>query len=116
MKVSISDSATYYDDDDFSCSEESCRADDDDDSEPILGHWFEETITPPEPKGGGRTARPNNEENRGGKSKSCHRNLDISSSVPDKGEPHGYIILASQIFAFMNDHLLWSDPLRRYTR
>ena len=49
--VSISDSATYYDDDDFSCSEESSPADDDDDSEPILGHWFEETITPPEPKG-----------------------------------------------------------------
>ena len=44
-QVSISDSATYYDDDDFSCSEESSAAEDDD-SEPILGHWFEETIAP----------------------------------------------------------------------
>jgi len=114
--VSLSDSATYYDDDDFSCSEESSAAeeDEDEDSEPILGHWFEETITPPEPKTGEGKGRLNSDDARH-PSKAFHRSLDISLSVPDKGEPHGYIILATQIFAFMNDHLLWSPVLKRYT-
>ncbi|XP_046463957.1 protein purity of essence-like [Daphnia pulex] len=116
--VSLSDSATYYDDDDFSCSEESSAAEeeeDDDDSEPILGHWFEETITPPEPKNGKNKGGPHDPEDARNASKSCHRNLDISLSVPDKGEPHGYILLATQIFAFMNDHMLCSPRLRQYT-
>lgn len=116
--VSLSDSATYYDDDDFSCSEESSAAeeeDEDDDSEPILGHWFEETITPPEPKNGKNKGGPHDGEDGRNASKTCHRNLDISLSVPDKGEPHGYIVLATQIFAFMNDHMLCSAYLRHYT-
>lgn len=115
--VSLSDSATYYDDDDFSCSEESSAAeeDDDEDSEPILGHWFEETITPPEPKGGDGKGGARGSDDARNASKSCHRNLDISLSVPDKGEPHGYIVLATQVFAFMNDHLLWSPRLKQYT-
>ena len=116
--VSLSDSATYYDDDDFSCSEESSAAEeeeDDDDSEPILGHWFEETITPPEPKNGKNKGGSHDADDARNASKSCHRNLDISLSVPDKGEPHGYILLATQIFAFMNDHMLCSPRLRQYT-
>ena len=128
--VSLSDSATYYDDDDdFSCSEESSAApvlgttapedDDDDDSEPILGHWFEETITPPEPKAGSKTgkngtAHGDSEDGRA-LAKTGQRNTDISLSVPDKGEPHGFIVLAAQVFAFMNDRLLWSARLRTYT-
>jgi E3 ubiquitin-protein ligase UBR4 len=116
--TSLSDSATYYDDDDFSCSEESSAAEeeeDDDDSEPILGHWFEETITPPEPKNGKNKGGSHDADDARNASKSCHRNLDISLSVPDKGEPHGYILLATQIFAFMNDHMLCSPRLRQYT-
>jgi len=128
--VSLSDSATYYDDDDdFSCSEESSAAvvagtaapvdDDDDDSEPILGHWFEETITPPEPKDGSKTGKNGtghgDSEDGRGLAKACQRNTDISLSVPDKGEPHGFIVLAAQVFAFMNDRLLWSTRLRSYT-
>lgn len=116
--VSLSDSATYYDDDDFSCSEESSAADEDEDedSEPILGHWFEETITPPEPKNGdGKGGTAHGSDDARNVSKACHRNLDISLSVPDKGEPHGYIVLATQVFAFMNDHLLWSPHLKEYT-
>ena len=111
--LSVSDSTTYYDDDDFSCSDESSAAEDDDDSEPILGHWFEETITPPEPKTGRSKGQTNEADARG--AKVAHRNLDISSVVPDKGEPHGYIVLATQIFAFMNDHLLSCAPLVRHT-
>ena len=116
--VSLSDSATYYDDDDFSCSEESSAAEEeeeDDDSEPILGHWFEETITPPEPKSGKSKGGTHDQEDARNASKSCHRNLDIFLTVPDKGEPHGYIVLATQIFAFMNDHMLCSPRLRQYT-
>ena len=116
--VSLSDSATYYDDDDFSCSEESSAAEEDEedeDSEPILGHWFEETITPPEPKSGDGKGGAHGSDDARNASKACHRSLDISLSVPDKGEPHGYIVLAAQIFAFMNDHLLWSPRLKQYT-
>ena len=117
--VSLSDSATYYDDDHFSCSEESSAAEEeeeDDDSEPILGHWFEETITPPEPKSGKSKGGTHDQEDARNASKACHRNLDISLTVPDKGEPHGYIVLATQIFAFMNDHMLCSPCLRQYIR
>ena len=113
--VSISDSATYYDDDDFSCSEESSAAeDDDDDSEPILGHWFEETITPVEPKSS-KSGKSHSNEEEGHGNRISQRNLDISRFVPDKSEPHGYIVLATQIFAFMNDQLLWYPPVMRYT-
>lgn len=113
--VSLSDSATYYDDDDFSCSEESSapEEEEDEDSEPILGHWFEETITPAEPKGKNKGGHDSDDLRNS--AKGCNRNLDISQSVPDKGEPHGYIVLATQVFAFMNDHMLWPPRLRQYT-
>ena len=78
-------------------------------------HWFEETITPPEPKSGKSKGGTHDQEDARNASKSCHRNLDIFLTVPDKGEPHGYIVLATQIFAFMNGRMLCSPRLRQYT-
>ena len=54
------------------------------------------------------------------KTPATHQNLATEIlifffTVPDKGEPHGYIVLATQIFAFMNDHMLCSPRLRQYT-
>ena len=55
------------------------------------------------------------------KTPATHQNLATEIlifffTVPDKGEPHGYIVLATQIFAFMNDHMLCSPCLRQYIR
>ncbi|PSN46385.1 Protein purity of essence [Blattella germanica] len=101
---STSDSTTYYEDD-FSCSDES-SADDDDDSEPILGLWFEETLAPPETPPGSHVAQSAADSQEGAGKHSSDR---TGSIVPEKGEPHGYILLASQIFQFMNKHLLSSE-------
>lgn len=73
----------------------------DDDSEPILGQWFEETIAPPETSESNTNGNPN--ENQDAKPATTERD---HCYVPEKGEPHGYIILATQIFAFMNKHFL----------
>ncbi|KAK3907858.1 E3 ubiquitin-protein ligase UBR4, partial [Frankliniella fusca] len=105
---STSDSTTYYEDDLISCSEESSGDDDDDDddSEPILGLWFEETVSVPDSDKSG-TGNQNTSESQENK---AARGADGSSNiVPDKGEPNGYISLATQIFQFMNTYILSSD-------
>ncbi|XP_071445233.1 E3 ubiquitin-protein ligase UBR4 isoform X2 [Hetaerina americana] len=184
---STSDSTTYYEDD-FSCSDESSN-DDDDDSEPILGLWFEETLSPTDPptpslqptsndslltstphapqlpvapqtanKGSGTAAgaevpgtpssassppsatpgegvmratpttptKVNEKDRQRLMLNMVPRTLfkdavgagSGMSVVPEKGEPHGYISLASRIFSFMNRYLLGSDLayVRRYVR
>ncbi|XP_035230057.1 E3 ubiquitin-protein ligase UBR4-like [Stegodyphus dumicola] len=107
---STSDSNTYYEDD-FSSSDDS-SVETDDDSEPILGQWFEETLAPPEPP---NTAPPpatvsNESEATNGKSQQPQQTASESNSlIPDKGEPNGYINLASKIFTFMNNFLVNFD-------
>lgn len=93
---SQSDSTTYYEDM-IMCSDETST--DDDDSEPILGQWFEETLAPPENTESNAVETSNEEE----KPTFTDR---AQSIVPEKGEPHGYITLATEIFNFMNKHLL----------
>ncbi|XP_054271979.1 E3 ubiquitin-protein ligase UBR4-like isoform X4 [Macrosteles quadrilineatus] len=108
---STSDSTTYYDDDIISCSEES-SPDEDDDSEPLLGLWFEETIAVPDTshqtQSGTEVADPAGKNNTSPETG--------GSIVPEKGEPNGYISLASQIFQFMNKYLLNSESpyIQRY--
>uniref|UniRef100_A0ABM0M5B5 E3 ubiquitin-protein ligase UBR4-like n=1 Tax=Saccoglossus kowalevskii TaxID=10224 RepID=A0ABM0M5B5_SACKO len=115
---SESDSNTYYEDD-FSSSQESS---DDEDSEPILGHWFEETLspesdtstTPPPPP------RPPPADDivgdKNGLNRSCH--ADDVRIVPDKKEPDGFINLACDILRFLTVHLLNSNNqlVRSYLR
>lgn len=103
---STSDSTTYYEDDLISCSEESSGDDDDDDSEPILGLWFEETISVPDSDKNGASNQNANEsqDNKAGRGDD-----GPSTVVPEKGEPNGYISLATQIFQFMNTHFLSSE-------
>ncbi|CAG2058266.1 unnamed protein product, partial [Timema podura] len=127
---STSDSTTYYEDDLMSCSDES-SGDDDDDSEPILGLWFEETLAPPDNPPGNQGTQNNGESADGNK----HSSDRTGSIVPEKGEPHGgilrcesleklmpflvkYILLASQIFQFMDKYLLSSESsfMMRYVQ
>ncbi|KAK0172054.1 hypothetical protein PV328_005423 [Microctonus aethiopoides] len=94
--LSQSDSTTYYEDL-LSFSESS--TDEEEDSEPILGLWFEETLSPSEDSPTNTTKDTNNEG-------SAER--AATTIVPDNREPHGYISLATQIFQFMNQHLIGS--------
>ncbi|XP_034944940.1 E3 ubiquitin-protein ligase UBR4 isoform X2 [Chelonus insularis] len=94
--LSQSDSTTYYEDL-LSFSESS--TDEEEDSEPILGLWFEETLSPSEGSPTNTTKETNNEP-------SAER--VTTTIVPDNREPHGYISLATQIFQFMNKHLIGS--------
>lgn len=103
---STSDSTTYYEDDLISCSEESSGDDDDDDSEPILGLWFEETISVPDSD---KTPAGNQNTSESQDNKTARGTEGSSAIVPEKGEPNGYIILATQIFQFMNSHFLSSE-------
>ncbi|XP_075228020.1 E3 ubiquitin-protein ligase-like protein poe isoform X3 [Lycorma delicatula] len=111
---STSDSTTYYDDDIISCSEES-SPDEDDDSEPLLNLWFEETVSAPDCQGSGHSTQTGADaQDPNAKTNSAADNT--SSIVPEKGEPNGYISLASQIFQFMNKYLICSESpyMRRY--
>ncbi len=87
--------------------------DDDDDSEPLLGRWFEETLFPAEEKSVAQKEVDDSEE----KEHEEDGEGDLSTSgniVPEKGEPAGFISLASHIFIFLNKHLLSSES--RYVR
>ncbi|KAG5896473.1 hypothetical protein JTB14_005854 [Gonioctena quinquepunctata] len=107
---SQSDSTTYYEDM-IMCSDES-STDEDDDSEPILGQWFEETLAPPETTD---SKTPSTSENAETKTAQCERDRSI---VPEKGEAHGYISLATSIFVFLNKHFLCSKSnfISRYVK
>lgn len=107
---SQSDSTTYYEDM-ILCSDES-TTDDDDDSEPILGHWFEETLAPSETT---ESKTPSTSDNAETKSAQTDRHHSI---VPEKGEANSYISLATNIFTFLNKHFLCSKSpfVMRYVK
>ncbi|RZF46968.1 hypothetical protein LSTR_LSTR017013 [Laodelphax striatellus] len=111
---STSESTTYYDDDIISCSDES-TADEDDDSEPLLNLWFEETVSVPDCSGSGHVTQSGS-ENQDPSAKVSLSNDNTSSVVPEKGEPNGYISLATRIFQFMNKYLVSSESpyMRNY--
>lgn len=67
-----------------------------------MGQWFEETLAPPEPI---ETKSSSTSENVESKSNQAERNRSI---IPEKGEAHGYISLATNIFYFLNKHFLCS--------
>ncbi|RZB39229.1 zf-UBR domain containing protein [Asbolus verrucosus] len=95
---SQSDSTTYYEDMILVSDESSI--DDDDDSEPILGQWFEETLAPPETTESKTPSTSDNIETKSAPPEGSH------SIIPEKGEAHGYITLATNIFVFLNKHFL----------
>lgn len=67
-----------------------------------MGQWFEETLAPPETTD---TKSSSTSENVEVKSTQADRTHSI---VPEKGEAHGYISLATSIFVFLNKHFLCS--------
>ena len=75
---------------------ESEEEDDDDESEPLLGRWFEETLS----------LFPNDEPKKAKKTKS----ENSQSTLLAKIEPSGFFVsLASHIFIFLNKHMLNSE-------
>uniref|UniRef100_A0A2R5LN58 Putative e3 ubiquitin-protein ligase ubr4 n=1 Tax=Ornithodoros turicata TaxID=34597 RepID=A0A2R5LN58_9ACAR len=114
---STSDSNTYYEED-FSTSDDS-SADEDDDSEPILGHWFEETLAPreqaPAPSGTQQQGADVNEGGADGKgSFRCLLPEGKAVMIPEKGEPHGYIALATKVLSFINAYLVNFESAQPY--
>ncbi|XP_033643062.1 E3 ubiquitin-protein ligase UBR4-like [Asterias rubens] len=99
--------------DDFGSSDESSE---DEDSEPILGPWFEESLTPdsesketvsnnqgpPPPVPGG--SKPENKKEAGKREDSP----SITDAM-DKEEPSQYLKLASDVLQFLTVHLLNSS-------
>uniref|UniRef100_A0A4D5RX34 Putative e3 ubiquitin-protein ligase ubr4 n=1 Tax=Ixodes scapularis TaxID=6945 RepID=A0A4D5RX34_IXOSC len=117
---STSDSNTYYEED-FSTSDESSAdegAISDDDSEPILGHWFEETLAPREhsPTPGGPQAKGPDTEAAEGKGPFYSLLLEGRALIPDKEEPHGYITLATKVLSFVNTYLVNFEPVQGYLK
>ncbi|XP_077538894.1 E3 ubiquitin-protein ligase-like protein poe isoform X3 [Haemaphysalis longicornis] len=112
---STSDSNTFYEED-FSSSDDS-SADEDDDSEPILGHWFEETLAPrehsPAPGQLQPQGAPEAEESEG---RGVASLVDGRPLIPDKEEPHGYIILATKVLNFVNAYLVNFEPVQGYLK
>ena len=75
------------------------EVDDDDDSEPLLGRWFEETLSlfPTEDK-------------KAKKGQKTDSNAGGSSTLLAKIEPSGFFVsLSSHIFIFLNKHMLPSE-------
>ena len=84
----------------------------DDDSEPILGQWFEETLSPPEATDIKTSTNTGEVQVKSTQSERLH------SIVPEKGEAHGFIALATNIFVFLNKHFLCSKStyITRYVK
>eukprot|EP00058_Branchiostoma_floridae_P006338 XP_002591826.1 hypothetical protein BRAFLDRAFT_125324 [Branchiostoma floridae] len=127
--VGSSDSNTFYEDD-FSSSEQSSEEmllsldvsedeEDDDDSELILGHWFEETISPQQedelvqdttdpssvPDG-----TPQRQEFKGVAS------LDAVKLATDRSDPETLLSLATEVLTFITTYLVNSTclPAKQY--
>ncbi|XP_019625037.1 PREDICTED: E3 ubiquitin-protein ligase UBR4-like isoform X2 [Branchiostoma belcheri] len=117
--VGSSDSNTFYEDD-FSSSEQSSEdEEDDDDSELILGHWFEETISPqqeddttqdtnvPSPVPDGT---PRRQDLKGVAS------LDAVKLATDRSDPETLLSLATEVLTFITTYLVNSSclPAKQY--
>lgn len=70
-----------------------------------MGQWFEETLAPPETTVTKSSSPPENVET---KTTQVDRTRSI---VPEKGEAHGYMSLATDIFVFLNKHFICSKSL-----
>ncbi|ELU10961.1 hypothetical protein CAPTEDRAFT_154354 [Capitella teleta] len=100
---SCSDSNTFYEED-FSSSDDS--SDEDDDSEPILGHWFEETMLPHDSPSVGGPDLPSGGESdskAAGTPKALSDDSDLEAM--EKRQPQGFLSLATSILQMMNSRL-----------
>lgn len=89
--ISFSDSTTYFNDSISCCSEDSET--EEDDSESYLGLWFKETLS------------PEGKDDASDDSKALESQRNSTSLVPAKDEPHEYLELSAQIFAFLDTTL-----------
>ena len=107
------------DDDDFAGdavdnSSQDDEDEDEDDSEPLLGKWFEETLQGEIAAARDAADREEDGEARNGGALAAGTDLLLQEPgnglhVPDKGEPAGFISLASHIFIFMDKHMLGTE-------
>ncbi len=106
---------SFSEDEDFhdSFSNNAAANEDDDEDEPLLGKWFEDTLFPPEEKKKEATSA---KEDANDEEKEVDEGEDTSIDatgplhvVPDRGEPGGFISLASRTLSFADAHLLGSQ-------
>lgn len=76
-----------------------------------MGQWFEETLAPPETE----TKSSPTAENVEAKISQVDRSRSL---VPEKGEAHGYVSLATNIFVFLNKYFVCSKSayISRYIK
>ncbi|XP_036368081.1 E3 ubiquitin-protein ligase UBR4 isoform X5 [Octopus sinensis] len=104
---STSDSNTYYEDD-FSSSEDSSEEEVEDD-EPLLGLWFEETLSPTETTDRAPSPPPaptQDGTNNGKRSRQVSDDDSRPNFIPDRKEPDGFVHLAADILNFMNHYFI----------
>ena len=92
--------------------------DDDDDSEPILGKWFAETLFPPESDADAAKDVTGDASDKMKSSKRDGSDGSVTLVVPQKGEPAGFVSLASHVFIFLNKHIVNCESkfVRNYIR
>ena len=100
------------------------REDEDDEDEPLLGKWFEDTLFPPEERRSG--SKRGGESSSSAKERLAREEKEVDEAnpdfvcggeggggagtlVPDRGEPTGFISLASHVFIFLDKHLLMTQ-------
>lgn len=101
---STSDSNTYYEDD-FSSSDDSSEEEVEEDDEPLLGLWFEETLSPTENTDRAPSPPPapvSEGANNGKRSRQVSDDDGGPNFIPDRKEPDGFVHLAADILNFMN--------------
>ena len=109
-----SDSNTFYEED-FSSSQEDISYEEED-SEPILGQWFEETLSLQDALSDSHdhSYTPNPEDGIASSIKSSkhprrHSNTESTVLVPDRKEPEAYVKLATDILNFTIQHFVESS-------
>lgn len=109
-----SDSNTFYEED-FSSSQEDISYEEED-SEPILGQWFEETLSLQDALSDSHdhSYTPNPEDGIASSIKSSkhprrHSNTESTVLVPDRKEPEAYVKLATDILSFTIQHFVESS-------
>ena len=91
--------------------------DNEDDSEPILGKWFADTLFPPDEETTSATKDTSGDELKSN-NKRDGSDASVALLVPQKGEPAGFVSLASHVFIFLNKHIVNCESkfVRNYIR
>jgi E3 ubiquitin-protein ligase UBR4 len=82
-----------------------------------LGKWFADTLFPPDEETASATKDTSGDELKSN-NKRDGSDASVSLLVPQKGEPAGFVSLASHVFIFLNKHIVNCESkfVRNYIR